>query len=123
MWTRRVDLNILEPLANGFRYGEGLAIFKDRIPTVPEASDGLKRVARTNLAWLDGLLPGKEFLCGERFTLADILLYVFLDFGAGVGQPLPEELANVQAWFKRINQRPSADASLHPASAAVGMRG
>ncbi len=123
MWTRRVDLNILEPLANGFRYGEGLAIFKDRIPTVPEASDGLKRIARTNLAWLDGLIQGKDYLCGDRFTLADILLYVFLDFGAGVGQPVPEELANIQAWFKRVGSRPSAEASLHEASAAVGMRG
>ncbi len=123
MWTRRVDLNILEPLANGFRYGEGLAIFKDRIPTVPEASAGLKRVARTNLAWLDGLMKGNDFLCGDRFTLADILLYVFLDFGAGVGQPVPEDLPNIQAWFKRVGARPSAEASLHEASAAVGMRG
>ncbi len=122
MWTRRVDLNILEPLANGFRYGEGLSIFKDRIPTVPEASDGLKRVARTNLAWLDGILSG-DFLCGSRFTLADILLYAFLDFGAGVGQPLPENLAKVQAWFARVGSRPSAESSLHEASAAVGMRG
>ena len=31
MWTRRVDLGICEPLANGFRYSEGLPIFKDRI--------------------------------------------------------------------------------------------
>ena len=23
MWTRRIDLNICEPLANGFRYSEG----------------------------------------------------------------------------------------------------
>ncbi len=123
MWTRRVDLNILEPLANGFRYGEGLALFKDRIPTVPEASEGLKRVARTNLAWLDGQIAGKDYLCGKRFTLADMLLYAFLDFGAGVGQPIPEELANVQAWFKRVGARPSAEASLHEVSAAAGMRG
>lgn len=123
MWTRRVDLNIIEPLANGFRYGEGLAIFKDRIPTVPEAADGLKRVARTNLAWLDGLMANRNFLCGERFTMADILLYSFLDFGAGVGQPLPQELENVAAWFARVGARPSADASLHAAAAKVGMRG
>ena len=31
MWTRRVDLNICEPLANGFRYSQGLPLFKDRI--------------------------------------------------------------------------------------------
>jgi len=28
MWVRRVDLNIIEPMANGFRYAEGLALFK-----------------------------------------------------------------------------------------------
>src|SRR5215469_118788 len=49
MWTRRVDLNICEPLANGFRFGEGLGLFKGRIVTVPEASDGLKRIARDRL--------------------------------------------------------------------------
>lgn len=123
MWTRRVDLNIIEPLANGFRYGEGLAIFKDRIPTVPEASEGLKRVARTNLTWLDGLMAGRQYLCGDRFTMADILLYAFLDFGAGVGQPLPQELANINAWFARVGARPSAESSLHEASASIGMRG
>jgi glutathione S-transferase len=123
MWARRVDLNILEPLANGFRYGEGLALFKDRIPTVPEASDGLKRVARTNLAWLDGLMADRQFICGDRFTMADVMLYSFLDFGAGVGQPLPTDLSNIQAWFERVGARPSAEASLHEAAAAVGMRG
>jgi glutathione S-transferase len=123
MWTRRVDLNIIEPLANGFRYGEGLALFKDRIPTVPEASDGLKRVARTNLAWLDELMDDKQYLCGDRFTMADILLFAFLDFGAGVGQPLPADLGKVRAWFERVGARPSAAASLHPAAAKIGMHG
>ncbi len=81
MWTRRVDLNICEPLANGFRFSQGLRLFKDRIVTVPEAADGLKKMAQDRLAWLDGQLEGREFLCGKRFTLADILLYCFLDFG------------------------------------------
>jgi hypothetical protein len=49
MWTRRVDLNICEPLANGFRFSEGLALFKDRIVTVPEAAEGLKRIAQDRL--------------------------------------------------------------------------
>jgi len=123
MWTRRVDLNILEPLANGFRYGEGLAIFKDRIPTVPEASDGLKRVARHNLLWLDGLMADKKYVCGDRFTMADVLAYSFLDFGAGIGQPIADEAHNIRAWFDRVGERPSAKGSLHSAAAAVGMNG
>jgi len=33
-----VDLNICEPLANGYRFGEGLKFFEKRIPVAPEAS-------------------------------------------------------------------------------------
>ena len=47
MWTRRVDLNICEPLANGYRFGEGLKFFEKRIPCAPEASPGLKMIAAT----------------------------------------------------------------------------
>ena len=38
-------------------------------------------------ARLDGLIAGRTWIVGERFTLADILLYCFLTFGAQVGQP------------------------------------
>ena len=31
MWTRRVDLNIVEPLTNGFRFSQGLRLFQNRI--------------------------------------------------------------------------------------------
>jgi glutathione S-transferase len=110
MWTRRIDLNICEPLVNGFRFGEGLRLFKDRIVTVPEASDGLKRIARDRLGWLDGRITGRTFICGDRFTLADILLFCFLDFAATVGQPLDAANANLAAWIDRVKTRPSATA-------------
>src|SRR5277367_2101862 len=88
MWTRRVDLNICEPMANGFRFSQGLALFQPRMRCLPEAADGLKAVAQDKITWLDGLMAGKTFVAGDRLTLADILLFCFLDFGAGVGQPL-----------------------------------
>jgi len=110
MWTRRVDLNICEPLANGFRFSEGLPIFKDRILTVPEAADGLKRIAQDRIKWLDKQIEGKQFLCGDRITLADVLLFCFLAFGNAVGQPLNPENKNVKAWFDRMAARPSASA-------------
>ena len=122
MWTRRIDLNIVEPLVAGFRYAEGIAMFKDRMRTIPEAADGLKALAQDNLAKLDVHLAENEFVCGDRYTTADILLYAFLDFAGGVGQPLNPELANVGAWFGRQAARPSAEASLHPVAAAGGMR-
>lgn len=111
MWTRRIDLNISEPMATGFRYSQGLPLFKKRIFTAPEAADGLKGMAQDRLKWLDGqMADGREFVCGKRFTLADVLLYCFLDFGNGVGQPLNPDFKNLTAWFARVKARPSAAA-------------
>ena len=111
MWARRVDLNIVEPLANGFRFAEGAPIFKDRIHVIPQAADDLKAIAQEKLAWLDGLMEGKQFLAGDRFTMADVLLFSFLDFGKAVGQTIDPGLANVNAWFARVAERESATAT------------
>jgi glutathione S-transferase len=110
MWTRRVDLNICEPLANGYRYGEALRFFQKRIPVAPEASPGLKMIAANRLQWLDGQIAGKDYLCGKRFTLADILLYCWVDFGGEVGQPLDPANSNIAAWLARVAERPSVKA-------------
>lgn len=110
MWVRRIDLNIAENLGNGFRFSEGLPIFKDRITTIPEAAEGLKKITREKLAWLDGLIAGRTFIAGEKLTLADVLLYCFLAFGKAVGQPFDEKLGNIKAWYDRMAARPSAKA-------------
>ena len=110
MWTRRVDLNICEPMANGFRYSQGLPLFKDRIVTVPEAADGLKKIARNRIEWLEQQIADREYICGKRFTLADILLYAFIDFGGQVGQPLDPANKNLANWFARVKARPSTAA-------------
>lgn len=122
MWTRRIEHKIAGPLADGFRFAEGIAMFKDRMRTLPEAAAGLKAIAADGSAWLDGQLAGKQWICGDRFTLADIVLYNVLDFGAGVGQPRNPAHKNLAAWFERVGKRPSAEASIHAAAKAGGMR-
>jgi glutathione S-transferase len=123
MWQRRVELNITEPTYNGFRFAEGLDLFKDRVCCAPEAAPGLKAIAQSNLKWLNGLLAGKQFLCGDQVRIADLVLYCCLDFAQGVGQPLDPALTHVNAWFERMASRPSATGSLHPAWEQVKMRG
>jgi glutathione S-transferase len=110
MWTRRIDLYVCEPMANGFRFSEGLPMFKSRVTTLPEAAPGLKRLAQEKITWLDGLLGSKQYFCGNRLTLADILLYCFLAFGSQVGQPLNPDNKNIKGWFDRMAARPSAKA-------------
>ena len=95
MWVRRIEWKITQPLADGFRFAEGLPLFKDRIRTIPEAAAGLKAIARDGLAWLDGQLAGRDTIVPSRFTLADIALFAFVEFGATVGQPLDPALKNL----------------------------
>lgn len=108
MWTRRVDLKICEPLANGFRYAEGLALFEPRMRCLPDAAAGLKAIAQDGIRWLDPLIAGREFIVGDTVTLADLMLFAFLDFGAGVGQPIDPAATHVTAWYERMKARPSA---------------
>lgn len=110
MWTRKIDLNILEPMTGGFRYGEGLKLFQNRIRCLPEASAGLKAIAQDNLKWLDAQLADKEFICGDRFSLADVMSYCFLAFAATARQPLNPDFKHLGAWFERVSKRPSAAA-------------
>ena len=122
-WQRRVELRITEHLYNGFRFAEGIELFRPRLRVLPEAAEGLKATVRDNLVWLDGLLERKTWIAGDRFTIADIILYCALDFGRGVGQQFDAHLRNVAGWFERVAARPSAAASLHPMAATIGSAG
>ncbi len=110
MWTRRIDLNIVEPAAAGFRFAEGLKMFESRIRCIPQAADDLKAIAREKLKWLDGLMGSKPFVTGDKLTMADILLFAFVDFMKNVGQPLDPANKNLTTWYERMKARPSAAA-------------
>ncbi len=110
MWMRRVDLNICEPMGNGFRFGEGLKMFENRMRCLPDASAGLKACAQDKLAWLDKQMEGRDFIAGDSISMADILLFCFVDFFAKVGQPIDPANKNIVAWHARMKARPSAAA-------------
>ena len=110
MWVRRIDLQIVEPLTNGFRFSEGYDLFKDRLHLIPQASDDLKAIAQERLKWLDEQLEGKQYICGDRLTLADIHLYCFLNFGATVGQAIDPVNKNIFDLYSIIDSLESASA-------------
>jgi glutathione S-transferase len=114
MMIRSIDQNVVVPMSNGFRSAEGLPMFQSRMLCVPEAAPGNKAYARDGLAKIDAGLAGQDWLCGDRFTLADILLFCFTEFGAMVGQPVPDELNNIKSWSARVGARPSAALSANP---------
>ena len=111
MWARRIDLYILEPMANAFRASEGRPMFASRMTLVSrEAAAELKAIAQEKLLWLDAQLQGRTWVCGDRYSMADVLLLAFLEFGASVGQPMPAAATWLPEWHKRAAARPSAAA-------------
>ncbi len=55
-------------------------------------------------------MGSKPFIAGDKITLADVVLFAFLDFLATVKQPLSPDCKNLTAWFGRMKARPSAAA-------------
>jgi glutathione S-transferase len=112
MWLRRIDLNILEGRSRAFRATAARAFYEGKIKllSVPAAEE-LKTLVADRILWLDGQMTGKPYLCGERYSLADILLYCFMTFGAPAGRNnLPPGADRLQAWYQRVAARPAAAA-------------
>jgi len=110
MWVRRVEWKIIQPLTDGFRFAEGLPLFKTRMYTAPEAAPALKAIAQEGLKWLDAQLAGRDTIVPGRFSLADVALFALAEFGSTVGQTIPAECKNVQRWYEATKARPSAKA-------------
>ncbi|QUL37305.1 glutathione S-transferase family protein [Erythrobacter sp. JK5] len=65
-----------------------------------------KRVAGcAALELMDGHLAGREFLCGERVTLADIALFPYTHVAEEGGFGL-DDYANIRGWIARIGKLP-----------------
>jgi glutathione S-transferase len=109
MWWRRIDLAVVQPLTSGFRGAEGLGLFKHRVRCYPKVADELKCAAQEGLSWLDGQLGDQAFISGEHLSVADLQLFVFVEFGNQVGQPLdPERCPNLARWLDAMSTRASA---------------
>jgi glutathione S-transferase len=80
MWNRRMEFNLLQPIADTFRQRH--EFFKGRIRQVPEYADIQRLNAEDSLKWLDGELANRKFIAGDRFTIADITAMIAVDSAA-----------------------------------------
>lgn len=108
MWRRRVELEIALPIMQCFRNTHDF--FKDRIPQVPEYGEVCRKAADTRIAWIDGELASREWVAGERFTVADLTLLMGIDFGRVSGIRIQDDQKNLLRWYEAASVRPSAKA-------------
>jgi len=108
MWQRRMELEILSMTAGSFRNTSDF--FKGRIPQVKEYGEVCKNAALKRLEWLDTVLADRQFIAGDRYTIADITALVGIDFGRTTGIKIGENQKNLARWHQAVSSRPSAKA-------------
>jgi glutathione S-transferase len=109
MMDRRCELQLFLRIANCIRHTHpGLAPLEQPQFADFGAAQGAKVKESTH--WLDGVLADRDYVAGDRFTIADITAFCALEFARGLMKyrPADDGLANLQAWRDRIAQRPSA---------------
>ena len=113
MWLRRLDLNILEGRSRAGRATSGRAFYIDKIKLLSvSAAQELSAIVEDRILWLDEQMAGKSYICGDRYTLADIMFYCFMAFRAPEGgSSLPAGCTHLPAWFDRVRARPAAQAT------------
>ncbi len=108
MWQRRMELEIASPIMGTFRNTHDF--FKGRIPQVPEYGAVLKESAFKRLEWIDSELADRQFVAGDRYTIADITLLVGIDFGRVSKIAIQPDQKNLTRWYDEVSSRPSAKA-------------
>ncbi|MBI1817465.1 MAG: glutathione S-transferase family protein [Deltaproteobacteria bacterium] len=108
MWQRRMESEVLIPIAQVFRNGH--PFFKGRIPQVPEWGEVCRKQAVHQLGWLDEVLAQREFIAGARYTIADITALCGIDFGRVSAIKIQPEQKNLARWHAAVSARPSAKA-------------
>jgi glutathione S-transferase len=108
MWQRRMELNLLLPIADSFRQRHDF--FKGRIRQVPDYAEAQRQNAEEALAWLDGELASRRFIAGDRYTIADITAMIAIDFGRVSKITIKPEQKNLARWHAEVSSRPSAKA-------------
>ena len=108
MWQRRFELLLMIGIANTYRHGHpAMATLEDQIKEWSEASR--PRVIKM-MHWFDKQIGDQEFICLNKFTIADISALVCFDFAKWPKIEIPSDCTNLLNYYGRLNSRPSAKA-------------
>ena len=113
MWQWRVETDGFMAIGETLRNrAPGL---KDRAMTgpheyaqIPELAERGRTRAQRFLTHLDEILADREFLAGDRYSVADITALVTVEFAKWVKLSLADDAANVRRWYDAVSARPSA---------------
>jgi glutathione S-transferase len=109
MWNRRIEQNLLFPVSQVFRHLHP-AMKEMEIPQIAPWGEANRPRVAAFLPILERQLEIGPFVCGARYSVADITALVAIDFMKPAKLAVPPEHANIAKWHARVSSRPSAQA-------------
>lgn len=109
MWTRRCEFYLANPVMLTVRFTHPALAVLEATPQ-PQVADYNRVAAERFMKTLDRHLDGREFMALDRFTIADIVAVVGLDFARLIKYRPPSELENLNRWLDTCRARPAATA-------------
>ena len=110
MWVRRAEFRLWNPMSQVWINADPRTAAVNPNQFKDYGEHNRKVVARA-MTWIDGeLADGREWLAGDRFSMADIVLLCGIDFARFVEMDMPEDATHLRAWHARVSARPSANA-------------
>jgi glutathione S-transferase len=109
MWNRRVEMNFYNAVSSAFRHLSPAMAVSEK-PQISEWGEANKAKALAFLAILDRELAKRQFVAGDRFTVADITTLATVDFMRAPKIELPADMKNIARWHAEVSVRPSAKA-------------
>jgi len=107
MWNRRCEINFFANVAAVFRHLHP-SMKELEVPQIPAWAEANRPRVAWFLEWLDRELATREFIAGDRFSVADITTLCAVDFMKPARLAMPEASANVKRWHAAVSARPSA---------------
>ena len=101
-WSFWVATECERALLHGILHAFGIMGFEKNAEKVKEQRAALEQP----LTVLDGVLKGRQYLVGDRFTVADLNVASVFQWGAMAKMDMAPH-ANVQAWQQRFFARPA----------------
>lgn len=105
-WLRWIEFYLFLPTGMCFQHTSGY--FKDRMNPIKEWGEECGKTVEQFMNFLDEHLAGKEYICCDRFTAADINAFTTMAFARVVDIRIHPEQENLKAWFERIKARSSS---------------
>jgi glutathione S-transferase len=107
MWNRRMEFNLLGPVAAAFRHTHP-AMTEWEVPQIAAWGEANRPKALAFLELLDLELALREFIAGANYSIADITGLIAVDFMKPAKIAMPENLTHVRRWYRDVSSRPSA---------------